>query len=106
MADTTAYALAQGLISVIIYGLTKKGVERKQLQEIEQGMFPSVVVEEFDLEDEFNAKIWTQFVRDDADIFTSTIAESVAITNFSDSVDNESTPLSVTQLLEHSSNGL
>lgn len=84
IADTTGMMLSQLLIAVITYGLASRKVQRRSLEKLENELFPTLQVEEFDIEDEFQAKIWTQFVRED-DIFNSTVADSIAITSFTDS---------------------
>lgn len=83
MADTAGMMLSQLLIAVIIHGLARRQISRTSLDKLEQEVFPDLEIEEFDIEDEFQAKIWTQFVRED-DVFKSTIADSVAITSFID----------------------
>ena len=89
MADTVGMMLSQLLIAVIIHGLAKRRSVRKSIEKLESEMFPELEVEEYDLEDEFQAKIWSQFVRED-DIFKSTVCDSVAVTNFIDKPEDYS----------------
>ena len=83
--------ISQLLIAVIIFKLAQKTSKREELVHMTTEAFPELEVEEFDLEAEFQSRIWTQFVREDENsFFGSTIADSVAVTDF---IDRSEEPL-------------
>ena len=93
--------LSQLLIAVIIYKLAERKVVRKSNEKSSSSdeLYPDLEVEEYDIEAEFQAKIWTQFVRED-DLFLSTVADSMVVTSFLAGDDYSTNTAS--QLLAHS----